>query len=139
MEAMNAEREPDNKKYARLLSRALPTPITTEAEYTRQLEYVEQLMKKGEKDLSPEDERLLGLLTVLIERYEEKHYPVGQVSPLAMLHHLMEVHDLTLKDVWALFSSKGVASEVLNGKRGISITVAKKLGDYFHVSPALFI
>jgi HTH-type transcriptional regulator/antitoxin HigA len=51
----------------------------------------------------------------------------------------MEVHDLTLKDVWPLFSSKGVTSEVLNGKRGISKAIAKKLGDYFHVSPALFI
>lgn len=136
---MNVGREADNKKYARLLSRALPAPITNEAEYTRQLEYVQQLMKKGEEGLSPEEEQLLGLLTVLIERYEEKHYPVSQVSPLEMLHHLMEAHNLTLKDVWVLFSSKGVASEVLNGKREISKAVAKKLGEFFHVSPALFI
>jgi HTH-type transcriptional regulator/antitoxin HigA len=139
METMNAGRERDNKKYARLLSHALPAPITTEAEYARQLEHVEQLMKKGERGLSPEEGRLLELLTVLIERYEEQRYPVDKVSPLEMLKHLMEVHDLTLKDVWPLFSSKGVTSEVLNGKRGISKAIAKKLGDYFHVSPALFI
>ena len=136
---MNVGREADNRKYARLLAHALPAPITTEAEYTRQLEYVEQLMKKGERNLSLEEEQLLELITVLIERYEEKHYPVTPVSPLEMLHHLMEAHNLTLKDVWPLFSSKGVASEVLNGKREISKTVAKKLGEYFHVSPALFI
>jgi len=136
---MNVEREADNKKYARLLSRALPTAITTEAEYTRHRECVRQLMKKGEKNLSPEEERLLELFAVLVERYEEKHYPVAQVGPLEMLHHLMEAHSLTLKDVWPLFSSKGTASEVLNGKREISKAVAKRLGEYFHVSPALFI
>jgi len=136
---MNAGRERDNKKYARLLSNTLPALITTEAEYARQLEHVEHLMKKGERGLSPEEGQLLELLTVLIERYEEERYPVAKVSPLEMLQHLMEVHNLTLKDVWPLFSSKGVTSEVLNGKRGISKTVAKKLGEYFHVSPALFI
>jgi HTH-type transcriptional regulator/antitoxin HigA len=136
---MNVGSEADNKKYARLLSRVLPAPITTEAEYTRQLEHVEQLMKKGEEHLSLEEGRLLELLAVLIERYEEKHFPVSPVSPLEMLHHLMEVHNLTSKDVWVLFGSKGVASEVLNGKREISKTVAKKLGEFFHVSPALFI
>jgi HTH-type transcriptional regulator/antitoxin HigA len=136
---MNVGREADNKKYARLLSRVLPAPITTETEYTRHLESVKQLMKKGEENLSREEERLLELLAVLIERYEQKNYPATQVSPLQMLHHLMEAHNLAPKDVWPLFSSRGVASEVLHGKREISKAVAKKLGEYFHVSPALFI
>lgn len=136
---MNVGHESDNGKYARLLSRVRPAPITTEAEYVRQLDYVGQLMKKGEENLSVEEDLLLELLTVLIERYEKKHYPVGHVSPVDMLHHLMEARNLTLKDIWHLFNSKGVASEVLNGRRGISKAVAKKLGEYFHVSPALFI
>jgi HTH-type transcriptional regulator/antitoxin HigA len=139
MEAMNTERLSDNKKYADLLSRTLPAPITNEAEYMRHLEHVSNLMKKSEKDLSYEEEQLLGLLAMLIEQYEEERYPVAEVLPLEILRHLMEVHNLALKDVWPLFSSKGVASEVLNGKRDISKTVAKKLGNYFHVSPALFI
>ncbi len=136
---MNAERELNNKKYGRLLLRTLPGPIATEAEYMRQLEHVEQLMMKSEKGLSPEEERLLESLTIFIERYEDKSYPIDPVSPLDMLKHLMEAHNLTLKDVWPLFSSKGTASEVINGKREISKAVAKKLGEYFHVSAALFI
>jgi HTH-type transcriptional regulator/antitoxin HigA len=139
MELMNTARELDAKKYARLLARSLPAPISTEAEYTRQLEQVEKLMEKGEQALSLEEGQLLDLLVTLIERYEKERYPIDPVSPLEMLQHLMEVHGLTHKDVWPLFSSKGVASEVLNGKREISKAVAKKLADYFHVSPALFI
>jgi HTH-type transcriptional regulator/antitoxin HigA len=75
----------------------------------------------------------------LIEQYEEQRYPIAQASPYDMLHHLMEAQELTHKDVWSLFGSKGVASEVLNGKRAISKAQAKKLAEYFHVSPAVFI
>ena len=42
-------------------------------------------------------------------------------------------------DLWKLFGSKGVASEVVNGKRGISKAQAKALAEFFHVSPELFI
>jgi HTH-type transcriptional regulator/antitoxin HigA len=129
----------DSKKYARLLTRALPAPITTEAEYERLLAEVERLMDKGEGALSPEETTLLDLLATLIEQYEEQRYPIGPASPHEMLHHLMDARDLTHKDVWPLFGSKGVASEVLNGKRAISKTQAKKLAVFFHVSPALFI
>ncbi len=38
-----------------------------------------------------------------------------------------------------VFGSKGIASEVLNGKRGISKTQARALANYFHVSADLFI
>jgi len=56
-----------------------------------------------------------------------------------MLRHLMEARSLTHKDVWPLFGSKGIASEVLNGKRAISKVQARKLAEFFHVSADLFI
>jgi HTH-type transcriptional regulator / antitoxin HigA len=46
---------------------------------------------------------------------------------------------LKQKDLVPLFGSQGIASEVLNGKRSISKSQAKALGDFFHVSPALFL
>ncbi len=56
-----------------------------------------------------------------------------------MLHHLMEARGLTHKDVWHLFGSKGIASEVTNCKRSISKTQAKRLAEFFRVSAELFI
>jgi HTH-type transcriptional regulator / antitoxin HigA len=47
--------------------------------------------------------------------------------------------ELKQKDLVPVFGSQGVASEVLNGKRSISKAQAKALGDFFHVSPALFL
>jgi HTH-type transcriptional regulator/antitoxin HigA len=129
----------DTKEYARLLTRTLPAPIETEEDYKRLLAQAEKLMEREENDLSPGEGKLLELLVILIERYEARRYPPRGVSPHDMLHHLMEARELTHKDVWQLFGSKGIASEVLNGKRAISKAQAKKLADFFHVSAALFI
>lgn len=129
----------DTKKYARLLTRTLPAPITTEAEYARALAQVERLLAKGAGALTPEEQTLLDLLATLLERYEAHHYPIADASPREVLRHLMEARGLAHKDVWPLFGSKGVASEVLNGKRAISKTQAKKLAEFFHVSPAVFL
>lgn len=129
----------DTRKYARLLTRTLPAPIETEEEYERLLAQAEKLMEKGESALTPEEEKLLDLLVMLVEQYEEKKYPIDSVSPQAMIYHLMEARGLTPKDLWPMFGSKGVASEVLNGKRAVSKAQAKKLAEFFHVSPAVFI
>ncbi|HJU04046.1 MAG TPA: hypothetical protein VJ692_02765 [Nitrospiraceae bacterium] len=127
------------KRYGELLAEALPMVITTEAEYDRLRAAVEELMNRDENSLSAEEIKLLDLLVTLIDRYEETHYEIECGTPHEMLHHLMEARGLTHKDVWALFGSKGVASEVLNGKRAISKTHARALADFFHVSADMFI
>ena len=127
------------KKYAALLVRALPTAIETEKEHKRALNVVESLMDKGET-LSPEEDALLKLLVRLIQSFEDDRYPAGDTStPASILQTLMEQRSLTHKDVWRLFGSKGVASEVLNGKRAISKTHAKALAEFFHVDAGLFL
>ena len=56
-----------------------------------------------------------------------------------MLKELMRAREMQAKDLWPVFGSKGIASEVLNGKRAISREAAKKLGETFHVSPVVFL
>jgi len=51
----------------------------------------------------------------------------------------MEARDLTQKDLWKVFGSRGIASEVFHGKRAASRAQAKKLADFFHVGVELFI
>jgi HTH-type transcriptional regulator / antitoxin HigA len=51
----------------------------------------------------------------------------------------MRAREIQPKDLWPVFGSKGITSEVLNGKRGISNQMAAKLGAVFQVSPAVFI
>jgi HTH-type transcriptional regulator/antitoxin HigA len=51
----------------------------------------------------------------------------------------MAANQLKQTDLVPIFGSKGITSEVLNGKRGISKEKAKALADYFHISAEAFI
>ena len=133
-----AGRKIDPARYKKLLSRTMPVVIESEEENERMLAIVEKLMDKGE-DLSAEEEKLLKLLAVLIEDFEQRYYHPREAMPLEVLQHLMEARGVKQNHLWEVFGSKGIASEVLNGKRGISKTQARALAQYFHVSADLFI
>lgn len=133
-----ALRKIDPVRYRRLLSRTMPVVIETEEENERMLSIVEKLMRKGE-DLSAEEEKLLKLLARLIEDFEQRYYRPREAEPLEVLHHLMEARGIKQSQLWEVFGSKGIASEVLNGKRGISKTHARALANYFHVPADLFV
>ncbi len=126
----------NEKTYGQLLSRTLPHVIRTEQELAR---LTNELMSLDARDdLAPEEQQLAELLTVLIHEYEERRYPIRKASPLQTLRHLMEARSLTQKDLWNLFGSKGITSEVLHGKRAISKAQAKKLAAFFQVTADLF-
>ena len=131
----------DEQKYGKLLMQILPSVITSKAELERLTEEVDRLMTKGikEGELNPEEEKLLELLAVLIEQYEDRHFPMPEVPPHEVLKYLMSENDYKQKDIVHIFGSSGITSEVVNGKRSISKTQAKKLAEFFKVSVELFI
>ncbi|HXG66836.1 MAG TPA: transcriptional regulator [Blastocatellia bacterium] len=126
----------DPKRYAKLLAEALPAVIETEEENERLLAIVDKMMGKK---LSPEEAKLFDLLVHLIQEFEEKHYPLDAAGPRDVLLHLMEARGFKPRDLWELFGSKGLTSDILSGKREISKANAKKLAEFFKVSPELFI
>ena len=127
----------DEKSYGQLLRRTLPHVIRTEEECAR---LTKELMQLDERDdLTLEERELAGLLTVLIHEYEERRHPIAKANPQQALKHLMEARSLTQKDLWKVFGSKGITSEVFHGKRSISKAQAKRLAQFFHVSAGLFI
>jgi HTH-type transcriptional regulator/antitoxin HigA len=127
----------DEKSYGQLLRRTLPHVIRTDEEHAR---LTDELMRLDEQEeLTPEEQELAELLTILIDEYEVRRYPIRKANPQQTLQHLMEARSLTQKDLWKIFGSKGITSEVFHGKRSISKAQAKKLAAYFHVSAELFI
>ena len=134
---MSTTTEIRDSVYAELLAKSLPRPIRTETERTR---FAETLLALDDRDdLSPEEEALAEVLTLLIEDYEAKNYPLAQVSPNESLKALMEERGLMHKDIWPVLGNKGVATEVLSGRRSISKTQAKRLAEFFHVPIDLFV
>jgi HTH-type transcriptional regulator/antitoxin HigA len=127
----------NEKAYRQLLGRALPHVIHTDQECDRLTGELARLEKRERPP--PEEKELAELLTVLIDEYEERRYPVHKASPRQTLQHLMEARNLTQKDMWKVFGSKGITSEVFHGKPSISKTQPRKLAEFFHVSVELFI
>lgn len=90
-------------------------------------------------DRTPEQDELLDLLVVLVKKFEDEYYPIDDASPHDILLHLMEENNLKQADLVGVLGSRGVVSEVVNGKRQISKNQAKALSDFFHVDVGLFI
>ena len=79
------------------------------------------------------------VLTLLIDDYERKQYPLPRVLPTESLKALMDERGLKHKDIWPILGNKGAATEVLNGRRSISKAQAKRLAEFFRVPVDLFI
>ncbi|HTU35641.1 MAG TPA: hypothetical protein VMF66_17690 [Candidatus Acidoferrum sp.] len=127
----------DEKSYGQLLRRTLPHVIRTEDEYSR---LASELLSLDEREHpTPEEHELGELLTMLIDDYEERRFPIRRASPRQNLLHLMAARSLSQKDLWKVLGSKGVTSEIVHGKRSISKAQAKRLAVFFHVSADLFI
>ena len=75
---------------------------------------------------------------MLVEAYEEQHYPVRESSPVAVLTELMNANDLRQKDLAPVFGAESIVSEVLSGKREMNKNHIERLSKKFNVSPAVF-
>jgi len=126
-------------RYSSLLAEVAPTVPRTEKENERLLAEIEKLMAKGEKNLSPEEDALLELLTQLVETFEKRVYPREKASPAELVAFLLEQRGLSPSDLWSVLGSKGRVSELLSGRREVSKDQAKRLAAFFHISPAAFI
>jgi HTH-type transcriptional regulator / antitoxin HigA len=126
----------DRNVYGDLLAQYQPKAIETESENEAAITLAESL---EHRQRTPEEDALLELLIILIEKFEDTSYPVENVEPSRMLLHLMEARNMKQEELVGVIGSRGVVSEIVNGKRSISKAQAKALGQLFHVSPSLFI
>lgn len=128
----------NRRKYAALLSRALPLVIASEAEYDQTLAEIQRLLRKGEAQLSPEEERLLDLLSTLAEDWEEAHHSIPEAPSYRVLQHYMQLRGVKQADLQPILGSRAVTAAIVSGKRPITMEQAQQLGALFGISPAVF-
>lgn len=98
--------------------------ITTEAEYEKALSIVLGLMTA--KEVSEDAERL-EYWAELVEAYENVHYPIPMPTPLQAIEFAMDQQGLSRCDLEPFMGSGVVVSEVLAGKRRLSLDMARAL------------
>jgi HTH-type transcriptional regulator/antitoxin HigA len=101
-------------------------PIRTDDDLRAALRRLEVVFQADEG--TPEADEMEVLVT-LIEAYENKHYPIGPSDPIEAINFGMDQQGLTARDLEAYIGPSGRVSEVLNGKRPLSLRMIKRLHD----------
>ena len=105
-------------------------PIRTESDYVAALARVDELMDAEVG--SPEGEEL-DVLVDLVELYESKHVPIDYPSPIAAIEFRMDQAGLAPRDLVPFIGSRAKVSEVLSGKRAITIQMARALHEHLGI------
>ncbi len=101
-----------------------PRVLKTETEYEVALARVEGLMDAEPGTPEGDD---LELWSMLVEDYEERHHPVPLPDPIAAIRFRMEQAGLRDADMVVYLGNKSKVSEVLSGKRPLSLSMIRRL------------
>ncbi len=100
------------------------SPVKTEEQYRYYLSVIDDLIDCAENS---EEEELLELISILVEDYESKHYPIEAPDPIEAVKLKASELGLKRKDLAPYFGSISRVSEVLNKKRPMSLEMARKI------------
>ena len=98
--------------------------IKTEEDYNKALKRLEVVFDAPID--SPQGDEA-ELLTILIENYEEEHYPIEAPDPIEAIRFRMEQMNMNKKDLAEVIGYKSRVSEILNKKRKLSLNMIRQL------------
>jgi HTH-type transcriptional regulator / antitoxin HigA len=107
-----------------------PKVIKTEAQYQATLARIEEIFDARPRTAKGEE---LELLLLLVESYEESAYPIGLPDPVSALRFRMEQSGLKPKDLVPYIGSRSKVSEVLSGRRPLSLAMIRRLVAGLHL------
>ncbi|WP_187477966.1 type II toxin-antitoxin system HigA family antitoxin [Amniculibacterium sp. G2-70] len=111
-------------------------PIKTEQDYFQALERLE-LIFDAKPETKEGDE--LEILGILLEKYEDEHFPMELPDPIEAIKFRMEQLDYSQNDLAEVIGLKSRASEILNKKRKLSLDMIRKLTEKLHIPSEVLI
>jgi HTH-type transcriptional regulator/antitoxin HigA len=113
--------------------------IRSEDEYDHAIAVLNRLSDRGRHRTHDETEYVVAL-AVFVEKYEQEHYPIPPASGAEMLQYLIETHFLTQSEVATGTSlAESTVSEILAGKRKLSMKHVEALARFFKIKAAVFL
>jgi HTH-type transcriptional regulator / antitoxin HigA len=122
--------------YVELLRSFPPRPISDEVEFAATQSVVDALLDRPE--LTADEQDYLNVLGTLIAEYEQTLEPLPDISGVELLEVLIAEQNLRQKDLVPIFKTESIVSDVLHGRRKLTVEHIRKLVNFFHVSPAVF-
>jgi len=111
-------------------------PVRTEEDYSAALERIEELWG-AEPGTAEGDE--LDILLLLVEDYEDKHHPVPPPSPIEAIKFVMDQKGLKQADLVPFMGSHSKVSEVLSGKRSLTLSMIRALHEELSIPAEVLI
>lgn len=111
-------------------------PIHTEQDYASALARVEALMDR-ERSTAEDDE--LDVLATLVEVYEDRHFPMQIPDPIDAIRFRMQQLAMSQSDLAPIFGSRAKASEILGGKRDLTLKMIRALHEHLGIPADILI
>ncbi len=105
-------------------------PIKTKKDYQHALARLEKIFDAKPGTAEGDELEILGLL---IDKYEQEHYPVDFPDPIEAIKFRMEQLGYTQTDLAIVMGHKGRASEILNKKRRLTLDMIRQLHDVLRI------
>jgi HTH-type transcriptional regulator/antitoxin HigA len=100
--------------------------IKTEDDYQKALKRLEEIF---EAPIDSPDGDEAEILTILIEKYEDEHYPIGPPDPIEAIKFRMEQMDMKKSDLAKIIGYKSRVSEIFSRKRKLTLQMIRQLHD----------
>lgn len=100
--------------------------IKTETDYNNALVRMEHIFHAPEN--TPEGDEA-EVLSILIEKYEDEHFPLGMPDPIEAIKFRMEQMNMKQKELAEVVGFTSRVSEVLNRKRKLTLNMIRKLSN----------
>jgi HTH-type transcriptional regulator/antitoxin HigA len=115
-----------------------PRIIKTKKQYLTYLSWVNKQLDKGVKPISPIGEKVQ-LVLLLINHYENLHYPIPKPDPILVIKEKMKELGLKNKDLIGKVGSKGYVSAILNKKKPLTLDLAKLFHQEFKIPASVLL
>ena len=112
-------------------------PITNEKEFDDANKIIDLLIDADLIADPIECKRALDILeavSILAYEYEKKHYPIPEPNPIEAIREAMDQLNLSQKDVAKYFGGENRVSEILSGKRQLTVNMIRNLNKHLHIS-----
>jgi len=111
-------------------------PIRSERDHADALARIEALMA-ADRTRAENDE--LDVLVTLVEVHEDRHFPMDAPDPIEAIRFRMQQLDMTQSDLAPIFGSRSKASEVLSGKRDLTLKMIRALHAHLGIPAEILI
>jgi len=111
-------------------------PIKTEKDYRNALDRLEVIFDAPTHTMEGDEAEILSLL---IENYENEHYPIEAPDPIEAIKIRMEELNMRQKDLVGIIGGKSRVSEILNRKKKLTVDMIRELEQILNISASVLV